>query len=72
VALRRERRDLGCVLLAAGCGPDHVHTLLRVSPSARLADLVQRIKGGSAYDANRYARVPVPIRWQEPARLGGL
>jgi hypothetical protein len=31
---------------------------------ARLAELVQRIKGGSAYDANHYARVPVPIHWQ--------
>jgi putative transposase len=60
----KKARDLDCVLLAAGCGSDHVHSLLRLAPSARLADLVQRIKGGSAYDANHQARVPEPIHWQ--------
>jgi hypothetical protein len=44
-------RDLDCALL-------------RVSPSARLADLVQRIKGGTAHDANHHLLLKNPIRWQ--------
>ena len=56
-------RDIGCVLLGAGCALDHVHALVRLVPSVPLADLVQRIKGGSAYDINHGVFEP-RIRWQ--------
>jgi REP element-mobilizing transposase RayT len=58
-------RDLGCMLLQGGCGPDHVHALLRLSPCVRLSDLVQRLKGGSAYDFNHRARPGSSIHWQQ-------
>jgi putative transposase len=57
-------RDAGCLLLTAGCAVDHVHVLVRISPSARLADLVQRMKGGGAYDANHASTPTARIEWQ--------
>jgi REP element-mobilizing transposase RayT len=57
-------RDLGCTLIAGGCGPDHVHTVLRLSASVALADLVHRMKGGSAYDVNHPIAAPQSLRWQ--------
>ena len=57
-------RDLGCLLLAAGCGLDHLHAVLRLAPTVRLADLVHRIKGGSAYDVNHHLARRRPLCWQ--------
>jgi REP element-mobilizing transposase RayT len=51
-------------LLAAGCAPDHVHVLLRLSPSAALRDVVQRLKGGSSYDVNQRLRPNATLTWQ--------
>ena len=64
--LGAKARDLGCALLVAGCADDHVHTVLRLAPVVRLADLMQHIKGGSAYDANRHPLLLLPQRlmWQ--------
>ena len=55
---------VGCALLVAGCADDHVHTVLRLAPAVRLADLMQHIKGGSAYDANRHPLLPRRLKWQ--------
>jgi REP element-mobilizing transposase RayT len=63
--LGAKARDLGCVLLRGGCAADHLHLLLRIAASTCLADVVQRIKGGGAYDANRHPLVPERIRWQD-------
>jgi REP element-mobilizing transposase RayT len=56
--------QIGCVLLAAGCAPDHMHAVFDLSACVRLADLVQRVKGASAYEINRPPFAPRPIRWQ--------
>jgi REP element-mobilizing transposase RayT len=42
-----------------------VHAVVALHPSRTLADLVQRMKGASAYELSRNARVPTPLRWQE-------
>lgn len=63
--LGAKARDSGCILIAVGCADDHVHALLRLSASARLADAVGRMKGGSAYDANHHALAAAPLRWQQ-------
>lgn len=57
-------REAGCVLLLAGIASDHVHTLLRIGTTASLADLVRRMKGGSAYALNERTPAPRPLRWQ--------
>ena len=58
-------QELGCSVVVAGCAADHLHAVVRVVPRVALADLVQRLKGGSAYDANRHALCPRPVYWQE-------
>src|SRR5512138_2820966 len=62
--LGAKARDLGCALLVAGCADDHVHTVLRLAAAVRLADLMQHIKGGSAYDANRHPLLSQRLVWQ--------
>ncbi len=62
--LGAKARDLGCALLVAGCADDHVHTVLRLAAAVRLADLMQHIKGGSAYDANRHPLLSQRLMWQ--------
>jgi REP element-mobilizing transposase RayT len=57
-------RELDCVLLAAGCTADHVHVLLRLAPTAALADVVQRLKGATAHDINQRGLVCDKLRWQ--------
>ena len=51
-------------LVAIGCAPDHVHSLLELAPSVALSQLVQRFKGGSAYAYNRNSLSGEPLRWQ--------
>lgn len=62
--LGAKTRDLGCALLVAGCAADHVHTVLRLAAAVRLAELMQHIKGGTAYDANRHPLLPQRLIWQ--------
>jgi REP element-mobilizing transposase RayT len=57
-------RATGCLLLQAGIASDHVHVLVRVGAAVSLADLVQRLKGGSAYDVNRGAPPERRLCWQ--------
>ena len=40
-------RDLGCLLLVAGCADDHVHTVVRLAGAVPLADLVRYLKGAA-------------------------
>jgi REP element-mobilizing transposase RayT len=40
--------DLGCVLVAAGGIPDHVHYLVSLSRTIAVADLLREVKGGSS------------------------
>lgn len=58
-------RELGCMVLCGGCAPDHVHVIVDLVPRVALAELVQRLKGGSAYDASRHPLCPQKIRWQD-------
>lgn len=57
-------REAGCGLLLAGVASDHVHALVRVGATASLADVVRRMKGGSAYALNSHAPSQRPVRWQ--------
>jgi REP element-mobilizing transposase RayT len=52
------------MLLGAGAGPDHVHTLIRLAPAIALSNLVQRLKGGTAFDVNQGRLLPERLEWQ--------
>ena len=56
-------RRIECDLVAVGNGRDHVHVVVRLSPSVALADVVRRLKGGSshAWNAREQGRA---LRWQ--------
>ncbi|MCA9579424.1 MAG: IS200/IS605 family transposase [Myxococcales bacterium] len=76
--LGRKARELRCPMLAVGCGPDHVHVVVRLASSVALGDLVQRLKGASAYELNGDVSRRHPFAWQNgywaeslgPADLG--
>ncbi len=57
-------RATGCLLLAAGIASDHVHVLVQVASTIALADAVQCLKGATAHDINRHARLPAQLLWQ--------
>jgi REP element-mobilizing transposase RayT len=58
-------RELGCAVLCGGCAPDHVHVIVELAARVPLAELVQKLKGGGAYDANRHPLSPRRIAWQQ-------
>jgi len=62
--LGRKARDAGCHLLGGGCASDHVHALLRLSPTVALANAVQRLKGATAHDVNQRALLSEHLGWQ--------
>lgn len=63
--LGEKAKAAGARLLAGGCSVDHVHTLVRLSSSGRLADVVQRLKGAAAHDVNDHAQLPERLHWQD-------
>jgi REP element-mobilizing transposase RayT len=64
VLLRDKAQALGCPLLGIGVAPDHVHVVARLAAAVALANLVQRMKGGSAHDTNAACSLGVTLRWQ--------
>jgi putative transposase len=62
--LGHKARSLACVLIVAGCGPDHVHVLLRLAPTIALAGAVQSLKGATAHNVNQERLLTEPLTWQ--------
>ncbi|HRG96809.1 MAG TPA: IS200/IS605 family transposase [Polyangiaceae bacterium] len=62
--LGAKAHEAGCCLLAAGCASDHVHALVHVAPTIALAELVQRMKGASAFDINQHRLLEQRFAWQ--------
>ncbi|MDP9000711.1 MAG: IS200/IS605 family transposase [Myxococcota bacterium] len=58
-------RGIGCILHVAGCASDHVHAVVRVAPTVKLADLVRQMKGGSSRDINDHRLLPHRLAWQD-------
>src|SRR5512138_164882 len=58
------RRSPALVLVHAVWATCHRRPVLRLAVAVRLADLMQHIKGGSAYDANRHPLLPQRLMWQ--------
>ena len=61
---RRKAYDVGAELIAAGCASDHVHVLVRLGSTCRVADVAKRLKGASS----RVENLTCPDRrfeWQD-------
>ena len=52
------------MLLGVGCADDHVHVVARLAATTSLAELVQRLKGGSAHDINHRRMLRLRLAWQ--------
>ncbi|MBP7684326.1 MAG: IS200/IS605 family transposase [Deltaproteobacteria bacterium] len=63
--LGRKALEVGCHVLAAGCASDHVHVLVRLKPTVPLSQLVQRLKGASAYELNQAGLARGGFAWQD-------
>ena len=56
---------LGCVVLAVGGMPDHVHLAVKLPPRTSSAQLAQQVKGASSKLAGDLGGRETPFRWQE-------
>jgi REP element-mobilizing transposase RayT len=54
----------GCDVFLVGAALDHVHVLLRLTPSTTLASTVQRLKGGAAHEINLRGLLAQHLEWQ--------
>lgn len=63
-ALTAKASELGCRLIAVNGMPDHVHTLVELSPTVAVAQLVGEMKGVSSHLVNHRLVVQRPFRWQ--------
>ena len=54
----------GCDVSLVGAAFDHVHVLLRLTPSTTLASTVQRLKGGAAHEINLRGLLAQHLEWQ--------
>lgn len=52
-------------LRCAGFGDDHAHLLLDIELHTDVSAVVGRIKGGSAFLANKLGLLPAKLRWQK-------
>lgn len=55
-------REIGCPWVVVGGVEDHVHLLCALPATLAVAELANRVKGGSSRAAN--ARNPESLRWQ--------
>lgn len=63
-AFRNKAERLGAVVIAAGGDLEHVHLVLRFSPSVTISQLVGEIKGASSHLINHEIILPQHFRWQ--------
>ncbi len=57
--------ELGYRLYALNCMPEHVHLLVGLSPTMRVADVAKNIKGASSYYINHLTNLGVALYWQD-------
>ncbi len=62
--IESEARDLGCSVLALDGTADHVHLVVSMPTTLRIADLVQQAKGVSSRFVNEELAPNVPFKWQ--------
>jgi putative transposase len=60
----REAERLGCPAEAIGGVADHVHLVLRISPTVTIASVVKQVKGASSHLIRRDILPDRDFRWQ--------
>jgi len=62
--LYRVAQEMGCGAVAVGCAVDHVHVLVRMSPTRTVAEVAKRLKGSSSRLLNERCESVAWFRWQ--------
>lgn len=57
-------KELGCEPLAIGGISDHVHLLIRLSPTVSVSQLVKEVKGSSSHLATHVLNPDSLFKWQ--------
>jgi REP element-mobilizing transposase RayT len=60
----QECQEQKCEVLAIGGTEDHVHVLVRLHPTASVADLAHRMKGSSSHLVTHVLAPEEPFKWQ--------
>ena len=63
-AMAKRCNEMNCDLIAIGGIADHVHLLVRLSPSVAIADLVKDVKGACSHLMNHEIQPGGNFRWQ--------
>jgi REP element-mobilizing transposase RayT len=45
--------------------PDHVHLLVRLSPTSKISEFIGRVKGATCHRVNEETNPGVRLQWQE-------
>ena len=62
--IRSRANRLGCISHAVGGTEDHIHLVMSVPPTLAVADVVQKLKGGSSYTLNQRVSTTEKFNWQ--------
>ena len=60
-----EAQKCGCIVLAIGGMPDHVHLFVKAPTTAAPAAIAQQVKGISSVFANKSLPLEERLRWQQ-------
>jgi len=58
-------KELGYVLYAVNGTEDHIHVLLRLTPTMLVADAAKNLKGASAHYINKESGLEATLYWQD-------
>ncbi len=63
--LAEKCKELGYGLLAVNAASEHLHVLLNLTPSVRVADAAKNLKGASAHYINHESGLAERLYWQD-------
>lgn len=55
----------GGILIRQNCVADHMHLLVRLTPTVLISDFIGQVKGAACYRFNREANPKLRLKWQE-------
>jgi len=63
--LRDEYGKKNCIVVEINGMPDHVHMLVKCPPTVSISEIMQQVKGGSAFRCNRDQLIKPKLIWQD-------
>ena len=63
--LWRKCKELGYTLHAVNGTENHIHLLVELTPTVRLADVAKNLKGASSHFINKESGLPGTLYWQD-------